>query len=161
MKGAAASADRLSHDDFVMQVAKLAGLRSLCYRAQVGAVACAADRRIVSVGWNGPPGGVETHGMHCQAWCPRGAGLSHKPGYADCTALHAEANCLLHAERGELAGGSMAVSRVPCAPCAKQIAGAGIVRVLVGQDEGGVFHRPEEVFEMLATCGVEVAVYGG
>lgn len=153
--------DRLSHDDAMVRVAEVVALRSLCYRSRVGAVACAADRRLVSVGWNAPPAGVDTAGRNCALWCPRGAGLSHKPGYSDCLAIHAEANALIHAERGELIGGTMYVTRVPCAPCAKQVAAAGIVRVVCGLDEGGVFHRPEEVVGMLESCGVSVEEYGG
>jgi dCMP deaminase len=153
--------DRLSHDDAMMRTAETFSLRSLCYRSRVGAVACAEDRRLVSVGWNAPPAGVDTAGRGCVLWCPRGAGLSHKPGYADCLAIHAEANALIHAERGELVGGTIYVTRVPCAPCSKQVAAAGIVRVVYGQDDGGVYHRPEEVLEMLVTCGVKVEAYGG
>jgi dCMP deaminase len=153
--------DRLSHDDACMQAAEVFALRSLCYRSRVGAVACASDRRLVSVGWNAPPAGVETASRDCSSWCPRGAGLSHKPGYSDCLAVHAEANALIHAERGELVGGTLYLTRVPCAPCAKQIAAAGIVRLVCGADDGGVFHRPDEIIEILRACGVSVEEYGG
>ncbi len=150
---------RLSHDDLMMRIAESVSLRSLCYRSRVGAVACAADRRLVSVGWNSPPAGVETLAQACDSWCPRGMGLSHKPGYADCLAVHAEPNAIIYAERGELIGGTMFVTRAPCAPCAKQIAVAGIVRLVCGRDEGGVYHRPGDVFEMLEACGVSVETY--
>jgi dCMP deaminase len=154
-------ADRLTHDEAMVQIAEVMAQRSLCYRSRVGAVACSAERRLVSVGWNAPPAGLETAGRGCQAWCPRGAGLSHKPGYADCNAVHAEPNALLHAERGELIGGTLYITRVPCAPCAKQIAASGILRVVCGPDEGGVFHRPEEIAAMLEAFGVTFEVYGG
>jgi deoxycytidylate deaminase len=153
--------ERLSHDDAMMQAAAVFARRSLCFRSRVGAVACASDRRLVSVGWNAPPAGVDTGGRGCELWCPRGAGLSHKPGYADCFAIHAEANALIHAERGELIGGTMYLTRVPCSPCAKQIAAAGVTRVVCGVDDGGVFHRPQEVVEILLACGVAVEEYGG
>lgn len=153
--------DRLSHDDLMMSIAELAARRSLCYRSQVGAAACDATRRLVAVGWNAAPTGVETKGRNCVMWCPRGAGLAeHKPAHADCLALHAETNALIHAERGELIGGSLYITRVPCIACARQIAAAGVARVVTGPDDGGVFHRPEEVVEMLAMCGVEVVQYG-
>lgn len=135
--------------------------RSLCSRAQVGAVACDSERRVVAVGWNSPPAGVETGGRTCEAWCPRGAGISHRPGYSDCTTVHAELNALLYADRGELRGGTVYVTRVPCAACAKAIAAAGVARIVVMEDEGGVYHRPEEVFELMRLAGVEVEVYGG
>jgi dCMP deaminase len=153
--------DRLSHDDAMMRIADVVSLRSLCYRSRVGAVVCSSDRRLVAVGWNAPPAGLATEGRSCALWCPRGAGLSHRPGYSDCNAVHAEANALIHAERGELVGGTAYVTRVPCAPCCKQIAAAGIVRVVCGEDEGGKFHRPEETFTMLETFGVAAEVYGG
>jgi dCMP deaminase len=151
--------DRLSHDDLMMGVARLAAQRSLCYRSQVGAAVCSEDRRLVAIGWNAAPAGVDTDGKICAMWCPRGAGLSHKPAHADCLALHAEPNALIHAERGELIGGAIYVTRVPCFACARSIAGAGIARVVCGPDDGGLFHRPDEVAEMLEVCGVKVEAY--
>lgn len=153
-------AERLSHDDLMMGVAHLAAKRSLCYRSQVGAAVCSADRRLVAIGWNAAPPGIETAGRVCAMWCPRGMGLSHKPAHADCLALHAEPNAIIHAERGELIGGTIYVTRVPCFACARGIAGAGIARAVLEPDEGGLFHRPGEVVEMLETCGVEVQAYG-
>jgi dCMP deaminase len=155
------AADRLGHDDMMMGIAELAAQRSLCYRSRVGAAACDRDRRLVAVGWNAAPAGVETDGRSCFMWCPRGAGLTERrPAHADCLALHAETNALIHAERGELIGGSLYVTRVPCIACARQIAAAGVARLVVGPDEGGVFHRPDEVIGMLDMCGVEVVQYG-
>lgn len=145
----------------MMRIAEVVSLRSLCYRSRVGAVACASDRRLVSVGWNAAPTSLDTGGRSCALWCPRGMGLSHKPGYGDCLAVHAEANALLHAERGELVGGTLFVSRVPCAPCAKQVAASGVARLVCGPDDGGVFHRPADVFEMMEALGVEAVMYGG
>lgn len=153
--------DRLGHDDAMIMIAEIVSQRSLCYRSRVGAVVCDSSRRLVAVGWNAPPAGLETAGRSCAFWCPRGAGLSHKPGYADCNAVHAEANALIHAERGELVGGTAYVTRVPCAPCAKQIAAAGILRVVCGADEGGKYHDPVGIFEMLEAFGVKAEIYGG
>jgi dCMP deaminase len=135
--------------------------RSLCYRSKTGAVLVASDKRIVSYGYNGPPAGVDTGGSNCSMWCPRGMGLSHRPGYADCKALHGEMNALLHADRGELLGGAAYVTRCPCAACAKSLAGAGIVRVVYGPDPGGTYHRPGEVVELMEAFGVEMEAYGG
>lgn len=45
-------------------------------------------------------------------------------------------------------------------PCAKEVVGAGIVRAVFGEDDGGVFHRPEEVADFLEMCGVQVVRYG-
>lgn len=144
-----------------MAIAEIVAQRSLCYRSRVGAVACSSDRRLVSVGWNAAPAGLETASRGCQMWCPRGAGLSHKPGYADCSAVHSEVNCLLHAERGELIGGTMYLTRVPCSACAKHIAASGIIRIVALPDDGGVYHRPEETIAMLETFGVSLEVYDG
>jgi hypothetical protein len=41
------------------------------------------------------------------------------------------------------------------------VAAAGVARVVCGLDEGGVFHRPEDVIEMLESFGVKVEAYGG
>jgi dCMP deaminase len=153
--------DRLSHDDLMMGIARLAAQRSRCYRSQVGAAVCASDRRLVAIGWNAAPAGIETTGRSCASWCPRGMGLSHKPGHVDCLSLLAEPNAIIHAERGELIGGTIYVTRVPCFACARGIAGAGISRVVCGPDDGGLWHRPDEVAEMLEACKVTVEAYDG
>lgn len=152
--------ERISKDDYFMRVAELTAQRSLCWRSQVGTTLVTASGRIASVGYNGPPSGLKTEGLDCSAWCPRGMGLSHKPGYVDCNSGHSESNALVYAERGELLGGTAYVTRAPCAPCAKALAASGIIRIVYGPDEGGVYHKPEEVVELLALCDVEMIQYG-
>ena len=54
-----------------MQHARVASLRSLCDRDQVGAVIVSKEQIIISTGRNGPPRGFEHGGETCSSWCDR------------------------------------------------------------------------------------------
>lgn len=153
-------ADRPSWDDLYVKLALSVSERSLCTRSQVGAVIAGPNHRIVSIGYNQAPDVIPTEGRPCSEWCPRGMGLSHQPGFSDCYAIHAEGQALLHADRAKVVGGTIYVTRYPCIPCSKEIVGAGIARAVLGEDDGGVYHRPNEVADFLEMCGVEVVLYG-
>lgn len=51
-------------------------------------------------------------------------------GTGICISNHAEANCLLHADRSRIEGGTIYVSAKPCLGCAKLIANSGLNRVV-------------------------------
>lgn len=56
-----------------------------------------------------------------------------RPGegdYADCTAIHAEANAIIRAGRDRCQGATIYVTRKPCDPCMRLILAAGIIRVI-------------------------------
>jgi len=52
--------NRLSLDEYFMEIAKVVKKRSTCLRRQVGAV-LVKDKRIIATGCNGAPSGLE----HC------------------------------------------------------------------------------------------------
>jgi len=54
------SRDRLSLDDYFMEIASVVAKRSTCLRNQVGAL-FVRDKRILSTGYNGAPSGLQ----HC------------------------------------------------------------------------------------------------
>lgn len=152
--------DRPSWDDLYIEMAESASRRSLCVRSQTGAVIADVNHRVVSIGYNQAPDAIPTVGRPCSSWCPRGMGLSHQPGFSDCYAIHAEGQALLHADRTKTRRGTIYITRHPCMPCAKEIVGSGIVRAVLGADDGGVYHRPDESADFLRMCGVEVVLYG-
>ena len=55
--------------------------RSLCVRAQVGAVIVDARNRIVETGYNGPPRGFQHDDQPCTQWCPRASAASKPIGW--------------------------------------------------------------------------------
>jgi dCMP deaminase len=62
---------RPSWDDTWLAVAQQVAQRSLCTRAQVGAVIVTADNRVIATGHNGPPAGFDHGGLRCTEWCER------------------------------------------------------------------------------------------
>ena len=82
---------RPSHDEYFMNMAKLAATRGNCYRRQVGCVLVDASNHILATGYNGIPRGYE----HCEIGkCPR---ENMEPGsnLHICLAVHAEINALM------------------------------------------------------------------
>lgn len=68
--------------------------------------------------------------------CPRRtSGCAPGTSYDNCVAIHSEANALLHADREDLIGATLYVTRKPCYACAKLIAGAGIAEVIYPQED--------------------------
>ena len=141
--------DVISWDEFFMRVAIAASLRSKDPKTQVGA--CIADRnhRILSVGYNGTPTGLDDDEF---PWRDSEDPLNDKHSYV----IHAEANALLN-YRGSLKdvqGATVYVTLFPCQECAKILVQAGIGEVVYLDDkyratEGGAIAR--RVFDR---CGV-------
>lgn len=115
---------------------------------QVGAVIADPDHRVVSLGFNGLPRGLEDGDL------PRDDKLRK--------VIHAEENAILFASR-PLEDCSIYITHPPCARCAAKIIQTGIARV--------VFWNPSEAFaerwaadiiaahEMFNESGVEWAGY--
>jgi len=121
--------ERLSWDDYFMEITRLVSKRSTCMRRHVGAV-IVRDRRILATGYNGAPKGL----AHCsEIGC-----LREKMGVPSgrmqelCRGLHAEQNAIIQAA---LSGVSIENSQIytvtqPCVVCAKMIINAGIKRIV-------------------------------
>lgn len=107
---------RFTRDDMLMAMAETVRKRSTCLRGQVGVV-IARDGRIVSMGYNGSPPGVD----HCtEVGCEPEDGCERT--------IHAEANALVWAARAGITteGAVMYSTHSPCRTCAQLIASAGI-----------------------------------
>lgn len=125
-----------------MDVALTVSRRSLCSRAQVGAVIVDDRNRPISMGYNGPPQNFNHENYWCSAWCARGnlpnvyqeTGNIPDKMYGDCPSLHAEQNALVAADRATFIGGTIYVSSHTCWTCAKLISNSGLSRVVVFDD---------------------------
>lgn len=151
--------DRPHWDDTWLEVAQVVARRSLCSRAQVGAVITDAEHRIVATGYNGPPRNFDHRNEPCTEWCERARGNVIEQSYANCPSLHAEANALMAADRSVWAGGTIYVTGHVCANCAKLIGNSGLVRVVV--DDDGVnreYRQYEDTYRFLRALGVGVEV---
>ena len=123
--------DRISWDEYFMQMAELTAKRSTCLRRHVGAV-IVKDRHVVATGYNGAPRGIP----HCaeMGGCLREqmnvpSGERHEL----CRALHAEQNAIIQAATlgQSIEDGSIYITNQPCSICAKMIINAGISRIVV------------------------------
>jgi dCMP deaminase len=121
--------ERLSWDDYFIEITKLVSRRSTCMRRHVGAV-IVRDRRILATGYNGAPRGLR----HCsETGCLREKmNIPSGQNQELCRGLHAEQNAII---QSALFGVSIENSQIytvtqPCVVCAKMIINAGIKRIV-------------------------------
>ena len=141
-----------------MGMAESIAVRSLCSRAQVGAVVVSWDNRVLSTSYNGPPRGLPVEGP-CINWCPRAQrGAEPNPLYDDCHAAHAESNAIARADYTQMLGSMIYVTTSCCKGCAKIVANSGIERVVYrAVDDGSDSYRnPTETEQFLESCGLTV-----
>jgi dCMP deaminase len=128
--------NRISRDEYGLQVARAVAARADCTRRQVGAVVMDDEGRIVSTGYNGAPAGEP--GCASAGACPRGQltyaehphGQAYEEGASRCIAVHAEVNAVIYAGRDRTKGATIYVTDTPCYLCALVIKAAGIARVV-------------------------------
>lgn len=133
---------RAGWDRYFMDIAQVVATRATCDRRHVGAV-IVRDKAILSTGYNGSISGLP----HCDE-------VGHMMENDHCVAtLHAEANAIVQAARHGVMidGASIYVTASPCWSCFKQIANAGLRRVVYGE-----FYRDERIFEVAARLGIEL-----
>jgi len=88
--------ERLSWDDYFMEITRLVSKRSTCLRRHVGAV-IVRNKRILTTGYNGAPRGLP----HCsETGCLRDQlGIPSGQKQELCRGLHAEQNAIIQAAR--------------------------------------------------------------
>lgn len=144
-------------DHYYMSLARGVAKLSPCEAGQVGAVIYDEDG-IISDGYN--RNAMRHHvGFSeemCSAWCPRRQRrLLGTQVDGPCYAIHAEEDAIRLAE---YVGASMAVTRVPCLRCAKQIISAGITRIVVETTDDE--HDVSDVLRFFQVCGAQLVVLG-
>jgi dCMP deaminase len=133
---------RASWDEYFMSIAQVVATRSTCPRKYVGAV-IVRNRTILSTGYNGSIRGMP----HC-------TDVGHMMEDGHCVAtIHAEANAIIQAARNgvNIDGATNYVTASPCWHCFKQLANAGIVRIVYGE-----FYRDDRIFEIAKQIGIEL-----
>lgn len=148
---------RLGWHEYFLGIARAAAARSDCTRSQVGAV-LVQGHRVRSTGYNGAPSGMAGCGT-----CPRSTsvvspldGGYDTPGAAgQCVAVHAEVNAVLYAERADVVGSTVYVTREPCAACTKTCRAAGVSFIVWPAPAKGL-RLPEDssivLQDLRATC---------
>ena len=140
---------RGSWDDYFMKIAETVASRATCDRKHVGAV-IERGRTILATGYNGQPSGFPEHCVSCPRHLKSGEGLDDF--YSDCTAIHAEANCLLYSDSSKRRDGTLYVTRAPCWGCCKIIANSGVQSVVLPRSSA----IDPRVAAYLATSGLRV-----
>lgn len=146
---------RPTWDDTWMAVADVLARRSLCERAQVGAVIVGADNQVISATYNGPPPGLPVTGL-CGVWCERSQSGDTAPSYDSCPSNHAEANAIARSDWSRMYGGTIYVTTFVCMNCAKLIAATGISRVVHRYDPDALYRNPADVALFLVRNGIHV-----
>lgn len=142
--------ERPSLDQYFMQMARLASMRSTCLRRKTGAV-IVKEKHILSTGYNGAPKGLK----HCkEVGCLRER-LKVSPGerHELCRGLHAEENAIIQAALFgvSIKDGTIYCTHHPCSVCAKMLINAGIKEIVY--EEG----YPDKLSkELLKESGIAV-----
>lgn len=142
--------DVISWDEFFMRVALAAMRRSKDPNTQVGACIADTNNRILSVGYNGTPTGIDDDDF---PWGGSEDPLRDKHSYV----IHAEANAILN-YRGSLkdmAGARVYVTLFPCQECAKMLVQAGIGEVIYFDDKYDGTMGDQISKAVLDRCGVK------
>ena len=148
-------ANVISWDEFFMRVAIAASMRSKDPNTQVGACIADTNHRILSVGYNGTPSGIDDDEF---PWGTNDNPLFDKHNYV----MHAEANAILN-YRGSLKDMTRAtvyVTLFPCHECAKMLVQAGIGEVVYLDDKYDGTEDNIVSKRILDTCGVGYSAVG-
>jgi len=115
-------ADYISWDAYFMGVATLSAMRSKDPSTQVGAVIVNDKNRIVGIGYNGFPIGIDDD---VYPWVNDGDFLNTKYPYV----VHAEPNAILNSTVS-LENTTLYVTLFPCHECAKLIIQSGVKEIV-------------------------------
>lgn len=119
--------ERISWDDYFMEIAGVVAKRSTCLRRQVGAV-LVKDKHILATGYNGAPKGLK----HCSdTGCMR-QDIPSGERHELCRAIHAEQNAIVQAARHgvKIDSCTLYCTLAPCSLCAKMLINAGVKRIV-------------------------------
>ena len=118
--------DYISWDEYFMGVAVLSAKRSKDPSTQVGACIVNSEKKIVGIGYNGFPVGINDDEF---SWGKGDDYLNTKYPYV----VHAEPNAILNST-SSLVGCSIYVTLFPCCECAKLIIQSGIKEIVYISD---------------------------
>jgi dCMP deaminase len=134
--------NRVSWEEYFMNIAQEVATRSTCNRKHIGAVII-RDKTILSTGYNGSIRGLP----HCDE-------VGHEMENDHCVrTIHAEANAIVQAAKNGVAidGGEIFITASPCYNCFKMIANSGIRKIFFGE-----FYRDERIHNLSLKLGIEL-----
>ena len=144
----------INWDEYFMGMAVLSSMRSKDPNTKVGACIVDKNYKVVSIGYNGMPRGVD----ETQISWNRGEGLDSKYLYV----CHAEFNAILNTRNGAaLEGCTLYVTLFPCNECTKAIIQTGIKEVVYADNKYKDTTETQASLKMLTLAGVKVRHYEG
>jgi dCMP deaminase len=140
---------RISKNEYYLNIAKEVSRRSTCFRRAIGAIII-RDDQIISTGYVGAPRKTKDSFEH--GICLRDKlKIPHGERYELCRSVHAEQNAIINAARAgvSLLGGDMyiygskyknkePIDAFPCFICKKMIINAGLKKVICSAADGGM-----------------------
>ncbi len=140
--------ERISKDQYYLNIAEAVAGRSTCLRRRYGAVIVNNDE-IIATGYNGAPRG-EPNCVDC-GFCQREElNIPKGERYELCVSCHAEMNAIISAARSDMIGSTIYIvglekdgryaNPAPCIICRRLVVNAGIKKCI-----GMVDGSPEEI----------------
>lgn len=133
---------RSTWSDYALRLAWVASTQSQDPWVQVGATVLRPNHTVAGLGFNGPPSGVDID------WTDR---EGRRP-----LVVHAEPNALRHCQPADVAGGILASTHRPCAPCLATIASYGIRRVFYAVENDPNNYDAKELERVSQAFGLHV-----
>lgn len=143
--------DYITWEEYFMGIAILSAQRSKDPNSQVGACIVNSDNKILSIGYNGAPKGLDDDIM---PWGREGSFVDTKYAYV----CHSELNAILNYS-GSLKDTIIYVTLFPCNECAKVIAQTGIKKVVYLSDKYCGTDSDIVSKKILDAAGVEYVKY--
>ena len=143
--------DHITWDEYFMGIAQLAAERSKDPNTQVSACIVNGAHKIVSVGYNGMPTGVDDADM---PWEREGDYLDTKYPYV----CHAELNAILNSI-ADMHDCKLYVTLFPCNECAKAVIQAGIKEIVYADDKYADTDGTKASKKLFDKCGVNYSQY--
>ena len=137
--------DRISKENYYLDIAQTVSERSTCLRRCYGAIIVQNDE-VVSTGYNGAPRGR----ANCvdMGYCSREAmKVPRGERYELCRSVHAEANAIISASRRDMVGGTiylvgrdartgdLLADATSCLMCRRMVINAGLEKVVIRRTE--------------------------
>ena len=132
--------DRISWEQYALNIAEVASQRSEDPYQKVGACALNHQNMVIGIGYNGLASGVTM--PYKNFWDNR--------DYRRKFMIHAEANCLSLCKKGEIK--LLAVTLLPCSYCATLIASYGVKKVVYRD----TYFHDDKAFDILSFYGIHL-----
>jgi len=156
---------RLSWDELFMNLAVMASKRAACKFHETGAVIVGDNKRIISIGYNGPTAGD----YHCiDVGCAKVDGDPQTKELKRCRGAHAEINAIMNVQdTTRLRGATLYCVLFPCYDCMKSLNNAGIKEIIYFEEyerikTGGTeTEKEDEAKELAKKKGIKIKKYDG